>query len=277
MFRRTLLAIGLLTLVLFSSFGFAKDQRILVQSTTSTQNSGLYDYLLPIFEKETGMRVDVVAVGTGQAIKNAKNGDADVLLVHAMSSELEFVEQGYGIERLDVMYNDFVLIGPKDDPAHVSKAQNVTRALGNIQTAQQLFISRGDDSGTHKKELRLWDAANLSPGGIADSWYREIGAGMGAAIRMAVEMDGYTLTDRATWIAFNGKADHRILLSGQTELFNQYGVIAVNPTKHPHVNVSGGEMLIKWLTSPHGQKLIADFTVQGQQLFFPNALKTVSN
>jgi tungstate transport system substrate-binding protein len=277
MMRRGLLAMSLVATVLFGAVGYAGDQRILVQSTTSTQNSGLYDYLLPFFEKETGRRVDVVAVGTGQAIKNAKNGDADVLLVHAMSAELDFVEQGYGVERLDVMYNDFVLIGPKDDPAQVSKVPTVNEALEAIQTSQQIFISRGDDSGTHKKELYLWNAADLSPGSFAGNWYREIGAGMGATIRMAVEMEGYTLTDRATWIAFSGKSDHRILLSGQKQLFNQYGVIAVNPTKHPHVNISGSDALIKWLTSPHGQKLIADFTVQGQQLFFPNAHKTASN
>lgn len=277
MMRRGLLAMSLVATVLFGTVGYAGDQRILVQSTTSTQNSGLYDYLLPFFEQETGRRVDVVAVGTGQAIKNAKNGDADVLLVHAMSAELDFVEQGYGVERLDVMYNDFVLIGPKDDPAQVSKVPTVNQALEAIQTSQQIFISRGDDSGTHKKELHLWNAADLSPGSFAGNWYREIGAGMGATIRMAVEMEGYTLTDRATWIAFNGKSDHRILLSGQKQLFNQYGVIAVNPTKHPHVNISGSDALIKWLTSPHGQKLIADFTVQGQQLFFPNAHKTASN
>ena len=277
MIRHVLLSISLVATLLFGTVGYAGDQRILVQSTTSTQNSGLYDYLLPIFEKETGMLVNVVAVGTGQAIKNAKNGDADVLLIHAMESELEFVEQGYGVERLDVMYNDFVLIGPKDDPAHVSKALTINEALEAVQTSQQIFISRSDDSGTHKKELHLWDAAGLSPESFTGNWYREIGAGMGAAIRMAVEMEGYTLTDRATWIAFNGKSEYKILLSGQKELFNQYGVIAVNPTKHPHVNISGSDALIKWLTSPHGQQLIAGFTVQGQQLFFPNAQKTTSN
>jgi len=249
-------------------------ERILVQSTTSTQNSGLYDYLIPKFEAETGQQVAVVAVGTGQAIKNAMNGDADVLLVHALQSELKFIDQGFGVQRYDVMYNDFVLIGPKDDPAKVAQAATVSEALTALQDSQQRFISRGDDSGTHKKELRLWQAANLNHKG---KWYVETGSGMGATIRMAVEMDGYTLTDRATWIAFNAKEDHRILLSGQTELFNQYGVIAVNPAKHPHVNSVGANAFITWLLSPHGQLLIAEYKVQGQQLFFPNANKLAEN
>jgi len=272
--KRIFLAAGLLVSLLFGAMGYAGDQRILVQSTTSTQNSGLYDYLIPKFEAETGQHVAVVAVGTGQAIKNAMNGDADVLLVHAMQSELKFVEQGYGTERFDVMYNDFVLIGPKEDPAKVAQTKTVNEALNALQAAKQRFISRGDDSGTHKKELRLWKAANLQPAG---QWYLETGSGMGATIRMAVEMGGYTLTDRATWIAFNAKEDHRVLLSGQTELFNQYGVIAVNPAKHPHVNSAGAQIFIDWLLSPRGQQLTAEFKVQGQQLFFPNAQKTAAN
>jgi tungstate transport system substrate-binding protein len=267
-------ALSLLITLILASVSFAGDQRILVQSTTSTQNSGLYDFLLPHFEAETGMKVAVVAVGTGQAIKNAMNGDADVLLVHAMQSELKFVEEGFGIQRFDVMYNDFVMIGPKNDPAKITKTKTVNLALAALQKTKQRFISRGDDSGTHKKELRLWKTADLQPDG---KWYIETGTGMGATIRMAVEMGGYTLTDRATWIAFNGKEDHRIVLSGQTELFNQYGVIAVNPVKHPHVNMRGSGALINWLISPHGQKLIANYRVQGQQLFFPNAHKTASN
>ncbi len=267
-------ALSLLITLILASVSFAGDQRILVQSTTSTQNSGLYDFLLPHFEAETGMKVAVVAVGTGQAIKNAMNGDADVLLVHAMQSELKFVEEGFGIQWFDVMYNDFVMIGPKNDPAKITKTKTVNLALAALQKTKQRFISRGDDSGTHKKELRLWKTADLQPDG---KWYIETGTGMGATIRMAVEMGGYTLTDRATWIAFNGKEDHRIVLSGQTELFNQYGVIAVNPVKHPHVNMRGSGALINWLISPHGQKLIANYRVQGQQLFFPNAHKTASN
>jgi tungstate transport system substrate-binding protein len=272
--KRVVLALTTLLCLLVGTLGYAGEPRILVQSTTSTQNSGLYDYLIPKFEAETGMQVAVVAVGTGQAIRNAMNGDADVLLVHAMQSELKFVEQGFGVQRYDVMYNDFVLIGPKDDPAKIAGINTVSEALNALQESGQRFISRGDDSGTHKKELRLWQAADVQPEG---KWYVETGSGMGATIRMAVEMNGYTLTDRATWIAFNGKEDHRILLSGQNELFNQYGVIAVNPGKHPHVNQTGAEAFITWLLSAHGQQMIAEFKVQGQQLFFPNAHKLAAN
>jgi tungstate transport system substrate-binding protein len=273
--RRFFLAAATLLSLFVGSTGYAgEDKRILVQSTTSTQNSGLYDYLIPLFEKETGFRVDVVAVGTGQAIKNAMNGDADVLFVHALQSELKFVEQGYGLERYDVMYNDFVLIGPKDDPAKIAALGTVNAALQAISDSGQTFVSRGDDSGTHKKELRLWKAARLTPAG---NWYRETGSGMGATIRMAVEMDGYTLTDRATWIAYNAKNNHRILLSGPSELFNQYGVIALNPDKFPYVNKTGGQAFVNWLTGEQGQKAIAQFRAQGQQLFFPNAQKTASN
>jgi tungstate transport system substrate-binding protein len=269
-----LFVFGAVISLLMASIAYAGEPRILVQSTTSTQNSGLYDFLIPKFEAETGMQVAVVAVGTGQAIKNAMNGDADVLLVHAMQSELKFVEQGFGVQRYDVMYNDFVLIGPRDDPAKVANVKTVSEALNALQDSKQRFISRGDDSGTHKKELRLWHTVDLQPTG---KWYIETGSGMGATIRMAVEMNGYTLTDRATWIAFNGKEDHRIVLSGQPELFNQYGVIAVNPEKHPHVNRTGAEAFIAWLLSAHGQLLIAEFKVQGQQLFFPNAHKLAAN
>ena len=272
--KRGLLALGAMLSLILATVAYAGEPRILVQSTTSTQNSGLYDYLIPKFEAETGYQVAVVAVGTGQAIKNAMNGDADVLLVHAMQSELHFVEQGFGVQRYDVMYNDFVLIGPKHDPANIAHLNTVNDALKALQQTEQRFISRGDDSGTHKKELRLWQAADVQPEG---KWYVETGSGMGATIRMAVEMNGYTLTDRATWIAFNGKEDHRILLSGQNELFNQYGVIAVNPAKHPHVNRAGADVFITWLLSPHGQQMIAEFKVQGQQLFFPNARKLAAN
>ena len=251
-----------------------EQKRILVQSTTSTQNSGLYDYLVPLFEGETGYRIDVVAVGTGQAIKNAMNGDADGLFVHAKQAELKFVEQEYGVERYDVMYNDFVFIGPKDDPANLASFNTVAEALIALQNSQQPFISRGDDSGTNKKELHLWKDAGLSPKG---DWYRETGSGMGTTIRMAIEMRGYTLTDRATWIAFKAKEDYRILLSGPSELFNQYGVTEVNPKKFPHVNRKGATEFINWLLSPRGQKISADYRGEGQQLFFPNAQKTASN
>jgi tungstate transport system substrate-binding protein len=262
---RTLLAV--LTLVLALP-GMADAGRILVQSTTSTQNSGFYDYILPIFKSETGLDVEVVAVGTGQAIKNAMNGDADVLLVHAKAAEMKFVAEGWGVERFDLMYNDFVLIGPASDPAGV-KGLNVHDALDKLQGGAGIFVSRGDDSGTHKAERALWKAAGIDP--VGNEWYRESGSGMGATIRVAVEMNGYTLTDRATWIAFGDRQAHEVLVEGDPVLFNQYGIILVNPEKFPHVNAAEAQTFIDWLLSPHGQALIAAFQLNGQQLFFPNA------
>ncbi len=246
----------------------ADSQRVLVQSTTSTQNSGLYDYLLPFFEAETGLDVDVVAVGTGQAIRNAQNGDADVLLVHERASEEAFVASGHGVERFDLMYNDFVFVGPADDPSDLGAASSVDEVLRALQSGKAPFVSRGDDSGTHKVETRFWRDAGGVP---AADWYRETGAGMGATLRVAVEMDGYTLSDRATWIAFNGKSDHRIVFEGDESLFNQYGVIVVNSERHRHVNVAGANRLSEWLRGTHGQALIAAYRRDGQQLFFPNS------
>lgn len=243
----------------------AAGQRILVQSTTSTENSGLYDYLLPIFETKTGWDVDVIAVGTGQAIRNAEAGDADVLLVHARAAEEAFVAAGFGVERFDLMYNDFVLIGPAEDPADIRGA-SLTYALNALLKGKAPFFSRGDDSGTHKKELALWGS-----GAPRGDWYRESGSGMGATIRVAIESGGYTLTDRATWIAFGAKGAHEVLVEGDPALFNQYGVIAVNPDRHPHVNVDGGAALTRWLLSAEGQAAIAAYRVDGQQLFYPNA------
>nr|WP_323776402.1 substrate-binding domain-containing protein [Amylibacter sp.] len=250
----------------------ADADRVLVQSTTSTENSGLYSYLLPLFQAETSLRVDVVAVGTGQAIKNARNGDADVLLVHAKPAEEKFVADGMGVKRFDLMYNDFVLIGPKTDPDGVGRAKTLPEVLGLLSQGKAPFFSRGDDSGTHKKERALWQDAGikLDPSGVG--WYRETGAGMGATLRIAVESQGYTLSDRATWIAFAGKDQHEILFAGDANLFNQYGIIAVNPEKHPHVNTAGAQMFINWMLSKHGQDLIAAYRREGQQLFFPNAV-----
>jgi len=248
----------------------ANGQRILVQSTTSTQNSGFYDYIVPLFKAETGLDVSVVAVGTGQAIKNAMNGDADVLLVHAREAEEKFVAQGYGLERFDLMYNDFVLIGPKTDPDQVARAANLTEALTRLGTGAAPFISRGDDSGTHKKERALWAAAEMNPT-VTDPWYREVGAGMGATLRTAIELGGYTLSDRATWIAYENKLDATILFEGDVALFNQYGIIALNPARFPESNIEGAKVFIDWLLSPHGQDLIAAYQVNGKQLFFPNA------
>ena len=247
----------------------AAQHHILVQSTTSTQNSGLYDYLLPFFTDETGIDVRVVAVGTGQAIRNASNGDADVLLVHAKAAELDFIASDNGVERFDLMYNDFVIIGPVADPLNLSSATDLTEALKILSRGDAIFVSRGDDSGTHKKEHALW--ASIGHTSAPSDWYRETGSGMGATIRAAVEMQGYTITDRATWIAYEGKHDARIVFEDDAELFNQYGIIAVNPEKHPHVNTAGATAFIDWMLSDHGQDLIGAFTRNGQQLFFPNA------
>ncbi len=264
------LAAAILTLSILSSAAFAQGDRILVQSTTSTQNSGFYDYILPIFTTETGLRVDIVAVGTGQAIRNAMNGDADVLLVHAKPAEEKFVADGYGVARYDLMYNDFVLIGPQNDPDNLSSAASIGDALTALLDGNTPFVSRGDDSGTNKKELALWESLGVLPT-IDDGWYREVGAGMGATIRMTIEMQGYTLTDRATWIAYGDKQNYKIVYQGDPALFNQYGIIAENPDKFPDVNAEGANIFINWLLSPHGQQLIAAYRREGQQLFFPNA------
>ncbi len=249
----------------------AQAQRILVQSTTSTQNSGFYDYILPLFQADTGLSVNVVAVGTGQAIRNAMNGDADVLLVHAKAAEQAFVEAGYGVERFDLMYNDFVLIGPQSAVADYEGFDGIGLVLADIyRVGGQVFVSRGDDSGTHKAEMRMW-ALNDEMPEFDPSWYRETGAGMGATIRAAIEMQGFTLTDRATWIAFGDKQNFAIVYQGDPAMFNQYGIIAVNPERFDHVNAAGAQMFIDWLLSEKGQALIAAYQVDGQQLFFPNA------
>jgi len=257
-------------LVLICGPSLAKEQRILVQSTTSTQNSGFYDYILPVFEEETGLNVDVVAVGTGQAIRNARNGDADVLLVHAKATEEEFVAGQFGVKRFDLMYNDFVIIGPKSDPSQVGQVMGLKAALDQIYTGVTPFVSRGDDSGTHRVERRLWGLRGDLPE-VGMAWYREVGAGMGATIRTAIEMQAYTLTDRATWIAYGHKQDFEIVFEGDKELFNQYGIIALNAELFPHVNAKGAQIFIDWMLSARGQELIAGYVVEGQQLFYPNA------
>lgn len=256
--------------VLICGPSLAEEKRILVQSTTSTQNSGFYDYILPVFEKETGLHVDVVAVGTGQAIRNARNGDADVLLVHAKAAEEEFIAGGFGVKRFDLMYNDFVIIGPASDPLLLGRATGLRAALDRIYTGATPFVSRGDDSGTHKAELRLWALRGDLPE-IDMVWYREVGAGMAAAIRTAIEMRAYTLTDRATWIAYGHKQDFEIVFEGDKEMFNQYGIIAVNSELFQNVNAVGAQVFIDWFLSARGQELIAGYLIEGQQLFFPNA------
>ena len=259
---------GILTLTI----AHADESFIVVQSTTSTQNSGLLDTILPLFESESDISVRVVAVGTGQAIRNAVNGDGDVLLVHAKEAEETFVDQGWGVKRFDVMYNDFVLVGPASDPAGVAGSEDIVEALTIIADRQVPFASRGDDSGTHKAELRLWNAAEIDAQSDSGTWYRETGSGMGATLNVATGMGAYVLTDRATWIAFGNKGNYQIAVEGDDRLFNQYGVILVNPAKHPNVKAEQGQAFIDWLTGPTGQQAIADFQIDGQQLFFPNAV-----
>ena len=259
--------LSVLAALMFATAATA-DTSITLASTTSTQNSGLYEFLLPKFTAETGVTVHVVAVGTGQAIKIAQNGDADALLVHHRASEDEFVAQGFGIERRDVMYNDFVIIGPKSDPAGVGAAKTTSQALTTIHAAQSLFISRGDDSGTHKKERELWSAAEIVPNG---TWYREIGAGMGAALNMAAATDGYLMSDRGTWLSFGNAQNLTILFQGESQLRNPYGLILVNPEIHSHVDVASARRFADWITSPTGQQAIAEFRVENKQLFCPNA------
>lgn len=244
---------------------------ILVQSTTSTQNSGLYDYLLPLYKEATGNRVRIVAVGTGQAIKNARNCDGDVLIVHSKIDEEAFVAEGYGIARHDLMYNDFVLIGPKDDPAGVRGSDKITTALKAVASAETKFVSRGDDSGTHKAERRFWAMTDLNPDASSGRWYIETGQGMGGTLNVTVQVGGYVISDRSTWVAFQNKAGHQIVFEGDPSIFNQYGVIIVNPEKCPRVRLEAAQAFADWLLSPAGQAAINSYVVNGQQLFFANA------
>jgi len=259
-----------LSLLLLSGAASSGDA-IIVQSTTSTKNSGLYDYLLPLIEADTGVKANVVAVGTGQAIKNAERCDADVLLVHARSAEERFVAEGYGVSRSDLMYNDFILVGPASDPAGVAEIKSVADSLKTIALKRARFVSRGDDSGTHKAELRLWELTGVDPVESSGTWYRETGSGMGATLNIAVGMGAYAMTDRATWTKFGNKSDFTILVEGDQRLFNQYGVILVNQDRCPNVKAEAGQKFIDWLTSGKGQAAIASYKVDGKQLFFPNA------
>ena len=247
------------------------DDYIIIQSTTSTQNSGLFDFLLPKFYGETGIQVRVVAVGTGQALKNGRNGDGDVLLVHSTIDEEIFVAEGWGSYRKDVMYNEFVIVGPPEDPASVRGIVNARNAFQRLADSGVIFLSRGDESGTHKKEMALWTALGLEPDRTGALWYREAGAGMGATLNIAVEMRAYTLTDRGTWISFLNKNDFEVLVADDPELFNQYGVIPVDPKKHPSVRNKRAEIFVQWITGPVGQKWIEEYRIDGRQLFFPNA------
>jgi tungstate transport system substrate-binding protein len=272
-FRTSSLAFALL---LGASAAFtpavAQDRSIVVASTTSTQDSGLFGYLLPLFKAQTNIEVKVIAQGTGQALDTARRGDADVVFVHAKSQEEKFLAEGFGVKRFDVMYNDFVLIGPKSDPAGV-KGKDIESALKAIQDKAAPFVSRGDKSGTHSAELALWKQAGIDIAATKGPWYREIGQGMGAALNTAGAMNGYVLSDRGTWISFKNRGDLEISVEGDKRLFNQYGVMLVNPEKFPSVKKEFGQAFIDWLVSTEGQTAIAGYKIDGQQLFFPNAEK----
>jgi tungstate transport system substrate-binding protein len=246
-------------------------ESIIVQSTTSTANSGLYDTLLPQVQKDTGVTVHVVAVGTGQAIKNAQNCDGDVLLVHARASEQKFVDAGYGLPRADVMYNDFVFVGPPSDPAGINGGNSATDALIRIADSKSKFASRGDNSGTYKKEMALWKKAGIKPLSGSGDWYLETGSGMGATLNAAIGSGAYTMTDRATWISFKNRQDFNILVEGDTSLLNQYGIIMVNPQRCDSVKRDAAQKFIDWVLSKKGQAAIGSYKLDGQQLFFPNA------
>ena len=250
----------------------AQEKSIVVSSTTSTEQSGLFNYLLPIFKMKTGIEVKVVAVGTGQALDIGRRGDADVVFVHDKPAEEKFVEEGYSTKRYEVMYNDFVLIGPKSDPAKVGGGKDIQAAFQKISAAQTPFVSRGDKSGTHAAELRYWKGAGItvSP---SQSWYKETGSGMGPALNTASAMNGYILADRGTWLSFKNRGDLVILVQGDPKLFNQYGVMLVNPAKFPHVKKAQSQEFIDWLISRNGQDVIASYKIDGEQLFFPNAKK----
>lgn len=259
---------SILTFLFWALCAQAGETTLTLASTTSTQNSGLYEHILPMFEAETGIHVNVIAVGTGQALRIARNGDADVLIVHHRPSEEAFVAEGYGVKRFDLMYNDFVIIGPKSDPAGIRSQGSVEGAFRQIAAAKALFVSRGDDSGTHKKEREIWKSAGIEPQG---DWYREIGSGMGAALNMVAVTDGYTLSDRGTWLSFGNKQNLDLLFSGVAGLRNPYSVVVVNDKKFPHVKTEAAKTFVDWLLSDHGQEAIGAFRVQNQQLFCPYA------
>jgi tungstate transport system substrate-binding protein len=269
--RRTL-AISLVALIALNTVSAQAQERfITVASTTSTEQSGLFDHLLPRFEQKTGIKVHVVAVGTGQALDLARRGDADVVFVHARSAEEKFLAEGHGVKRYPVMYNDFVLLGPKSDPAKIGGGKDILQAFKNLEAARAPFVSRGDKSGTHLAELDLWKAAGIDIDAVKGPWYRDTGQGMGPALNTASSMNAYILTDRGTWLSFKNRGDLTILVEGDKRLFNQYGVMLVNPDKHPSVKKELGQMFVDWVISPEGQQAIVDYKINGEQLFFPDA------
>ena len=249
----------------------AQERFITVASTTSTEQSGLFAYLLPIYERKTGIKVHVVALGTGQALDVARRGDADVVFVHARAAEETFLAEGHGVKRYPVMYNDFVLIGPKADPARVGGGKDIVAALKRLEAAHAPFVSRGDRSGTHMAELELWKTAGIDIDKARGPWYRDTGQGMGPALNTAVSMNAYILADRGTWLAFKNQGDFTVLVEGDKRLFNQYGVMLVNPDRHPNVKKELGQQFVDWVISPEGQKAIASYKINGKQLFYPNA------
>jgi tungstate transport system substrate-binding protein len=267
--RRILIAMA--ASAVFASHAFAQEKSIVVASTTSTQDSGLFGHILPMFKAKTGIDVKVVAQGTGQALDTARRGDADVVFVHAKPAEEKFLSEGFGVKRYPVMYNDFVLIGPKSDPTGIKGSKDITAALGAIKAKGADFISRGDKSGTHQAELNLWKVAGIDIAKDKGPWYKEIGQGMGAALNTASASNAYVLADRGTWLSFKNRGDLVIAVEGDKRLFNQYGVMLVNPEKHPSVKKDLGQQLIDWLVSAEGQKAIADYKINGEQLFYPNA------
>jgi len=267
--RRLLIAVT--ASLVFAGHAVAQDKSIVVASTTSTQDSGLFGHILPMFKARTGIDVKVVAQGTGQALDTARRGDADVVFVHAKSAEEKFLAEGFGVKRYPVMYNDFVLIGPKGDPAGIKGSKDIVAALGAIRAKGADFISRGDKSGTHLAELNLWKVAGIDIAKDKGPWYKEIGQGMGAALNTASASNAYVLADRGTWLSFKNRGDLVIAVEGDKRLFNQYGVMLVNPEKHPSVKKDLGQQLIDWLVSSEGQRAIADYKINGEQLFYPNA------
>lgn len=269
---RNLLLVALTAISINGSQAIAQEKSIVVSSTTSTEQSGLFNYLLPIFRMKTGIEVKVVAVGTGQALDIGRRGDADVVLVHDKPAEEKFVDEGFSTKRYEVMYNDFILIGPKSDPVKVGGGKDIQVALQKIAAAQASFVSRADKSGTHAAELRYWKGAGISPSS-SQAWYKETGSGMGPALNTAAAMNGYILADRGTWLSFKNRGDLVILVQGDPKLFNQYGVMLVNPAKFPHVKKVQGQEFIDWLVSKSGQDVIASYKIDGEQLFFPNAKK----